>query len=79
MAELDRELRTHTHSVHTHSTRFTTFLEQIAGLLSDRDDRIYASEDEVRRRIETIVYMNRDLRSVSKSRTKTFTRDQKNR
>ena len=65
LSELDRELRTSTHTVHTHSTQYTRFLEQLAALLSDVEGSVYASEEDVRRKIETLIILARDFRGVS--------------
>lgn len=62
LSELDRELRTSTHTVHTHSTQYTRFLEQLAALLSDVEGSVYASEEDVRRKIETLIILARDFR-----------------
>ena len=64
ISELERDIRTNVHSVHTHSTQLTMFREQLANLLSDYDGS-YGSEDDIRRKIENIVLMNRDFRGVS--------------
>ena len=65
LSELEREIRTSVHSVHNQSTQHTLFREQLSRLLSDLDGSGYASEDDLRRKIENIVLINRDYRGVS--------------
>lgn len=65
LSSLQNELRTNSTLIHKSSSQFTMFRDQLAKVLGDVDS--HCDEEYIRRRIEDLVYTNRDLRNKNET------------